>query len=463
VGLEEVGFKAIDTYVLEITLQQPVPFFIQVAGFRPTYRPFLEEHGILYGTSLDRTIFIGPFVLTTFEPQFRRVWEKNPHYYNADGVYITRIEDTYNVEAGLLAPVMFRRGDLDFATITADIVDQWMNDPETAHLVNPGRPATVPFIWYYGFNFWPQFGEEYGASQWDLAVNNTAFRRSILWGLDTYQAHLPVDPFAPEVFLQSTIVPEGFATVNGRDFIGFEPLAEFAYHPTWLFEPERALAYRDQAIEELTAQGVTFPIHVYMPYNPAGALGISWGMEVQVVAQQLTALFGPEYLEFTIEASASTNFLAEVRREGNFAFMKLNHGASVAPGDPEAGVFPWYTAPIFNWNHIDRASGEETQRLFAEYTALVDKAVAIPVANEERFMAFAEAEAFFIEHAFAIPYYVTGGGYHVRRYNIFEGYGAGPLESGMEGMKLLAEPLTGEQWRLLYADWQEERRSFSGE
>jgi len=459
VTLDDVGFKAIDTYVLELTLQQPVPFFINVAGFRPVYRPFLEEHGIMYGTSLDTTIFIGPWVLTTFEPQFRRVWEKNPYYYDADNIYLERIVDTYNAEAGLLAPVMFRRGDIDYAQITADIVDQWMDDPDTRHIVNPGRPATVPFIWYYGFNFWPQFDEFYEPGNWDIAVNNTAFRRSLFWGLDTYAAHLPVDPFAPEVFLQSTIVPEGFANVGGRDFIAFEPLEPYAFHPTWLFDPEKALAYRDQAVEELTAQGVTFPIKVFMPYNPAGALGITWALEVQVVAQQLTNLFGPEYLEFFIEASASTNFLTEVRREGRYAFMKLNHGASVAPGDPEAGVFPWFTAPIMNWNHIDQASGEEMQALFAEYTALVEIAHAIPVANYERYHAFAVAEAFLLEHAFVIPYYVTGGGYHVRRYNPFEGYGA----YEMEGLRLLVEPLTGEQWRLIYADWLEVRRNLDTE
>lgn len=33
------------------------------------------------------------------------------------------------------------------------------------------------------------------------------------------------------------------------------------------YQTDKAIEYRDKAIEELTAAGVTFPIKVFMPYN----------------------------------------------------------------------------------------------------------------------------------------------------------------------------------------------------
>ena len=448
-SLEDVGFKAVDRYVLEITLKQPVPYFLSVANYMPVYRPFLEQQGINYGSSLDTVIFIGPFVLTSFEPQFRRVYERNPYYFRAEEIFIEKIIDTYNAEASLLAPELFIRGEIDYAIISSDIIDIWMADPRLRDYVNPGRP-NHNFQWYYMFNFWPKFDIRYEPDNWDIAVNNEAFRKSLFWGLNRYTAYLALDPLNPELFLQSTITPAGFASVDGKDYVDFQPLAPYARHRSWLFEPTRALAYRDQAIRELSAQGVTFPIRMLMMYNPATA---GWGMEVQIVAQQILELFGPHYIQPIIEAGPAANFLVEVRREGRYAFMKGNNSA-VAPEDPASWV--WAFQPGMPWNFMDLATSEETGRIYERYQELVSYAESITSRSYERFLAFAEAEAHLLSHAMVIPYYTSGGGYHAFRYSIWEGFGVTTtsVRASYEGMRMLAEPLTAEQWRLFYADWQ---------
>ncbi|MCL2703462.1 MAG: ABC transporter substrate-binding protein [Defluviitaleaceae bacterium] len=459
VTLDEIGFKAIDKHTLEITLRFPVPFFLEYTPYYPAWRPFLEEQGVLYGTDLDRIIFIGPYVLTVFEPQYRRVYTKNPYYYNADGIFVERIIDTYNSEAGLLAPVIFMNNEIDYAVINAEIVDTWLDNPLFAPYVCSGRPDPS-FIWYYMFNFWPQFDEEYEPANWDLAVNNEAFRQSILWGLDTYRALLTTDAFNAHAYLGSTLTPVGYSVLGNVDYVDLPPLEDFAHHPTWLYDSDKALAYRDQAIAELTAQGATFPIKMLMPYNPSGSLGVAWALEVQVVAQQLQGLLGADYIEPIIVVGPATNFLADVRRMGNYAFMKGNNG-EVAHGDPQS--WTWAFEPStelrnVNWNFIDLATGAETQRVYSEWVELLEAAMAIRIKSEERYLAFAEAEAHLIRHALVIPYYQTGGGYYAYRYNPFDAYGQGGQPSWrFEGLRVLAEPLTSEQWELLYADWLAER------
>ena len=452
VSLDKVGYKAKDKYTLEVTLKAPIAFFLEVCTsyFMPVWRPFLEKQGILYGTELDKTIFIGPWVLTTWEPQFRRVYEKNPHYYNAKEVYIEKIIDTYNAEADLLAPELFMRGEIDYAQITSDIVDMWMQNPDTKNFVCPGKPD-YNYQWYYMFNFWPMFDSRFEPENWNLAVNNEAFRQSIFWGLDTYRAHLPIDPYAPEVYLQSTITPKDYASVAGKDYIDFAPLKDFARHKTWLFEPQKALKYKEQAMRELKAQGAKFPVKIFMTYNPTV---VTWSLEVQVVAQQLVELLGADYIEPIIEAGPSTNFLAEIRRGGKYAFMKGNNGA-VAPNDPESWVYAFQ--PGQNWNFIDKGTGTETKAIYEKYVELVTKAKAIPIKGEARYQAFAEAEAHLLSHALVKPYYTIGGGYHVYRTNLWDGFGDQIVK--YEGRKVLAEPMTNEQWKLLYADWQAEKQA----
>jgi oligopeptide transport system substrate-binding protein len=155
--VSQVGFRAVDTHVLEIELAFPVPYFLEMAGFIPAYRPFLEEMGRFYGTSNYTRLYIGPFVLTEFTPNFRRVWERNPFYWDVENVHLERVTGQFNAEALLLNHEMFRRGETDFAQITIDILDLWMNDADFSGFVNPGLP-TFGFPWYFMFNFDPQFG-----------------------------------------------------------------------------------------------------------------------------------------------------------------------------------------------------------------------------------------------------------------------------------------------------------------
>lgn len=54
-------------------------------------------------------------------------------------------------------------------------------------------------------------------------------------------------------------------------------------------------------MEELTAEGATFPVKVLMPYNPSST---NWDKECQVVEQQLEGLLGSDYIDVIVEAGA---------------------------------------------------------------------------------------------------------------------------------------------------------------
>lgn len=446
--METLGFKALDDYTVEITLVGALPYFPSKCGsYIPVPTDYFNELGSSYGLDNESMYYCGPYIMTTFEPQSQRVYVKNDNYWDKDNVYIEKITMIYNAEAATLAPEMFKRGEVDYAEISTDILDEWMNAEDTKNIVVPALPDTT-YMYYYGFNYDPQFDEEYEPSNWDIAVNNENFRQSLYWALDRYKAKLTADPYNAEEFLTNSITPRTWCNVDGKDFVDIGDMAAITARENWSFDADKALEYKEKAVEELTAAGATFPIVLYMPYNPASA---GWEKEVQVVKQQLEDLLGTDYIKCEIEAGPSTGFLSEVRRTGKYGFMKLNNGST--ENDPVAWVVAF--RPGNNWNFMDLAKGDETQALVQEYYQLVEDAKAVSEKSMERYEKFAKAEAFLLEHALVIPFSTDTYGYRVTRTNPFEGiYGS---DGRYKYMKVLAEPLTGEQYDKLYEDWKKEQ------
>ena len=117
---ETVGVKALDDYTLQYTLVEPVPYFLSMVTyvcFMPVNGDFLAEKGADFGvaTSNENILYCGAYVLSTFEPQQKRVYTKNETNWDAEHVYIDVIEQTYNKEATTIAPELFKRGEVDDA------------------------------------------------------------------------------------------------------------------------------------------------------------------------------------------------------------------------------------------------------------------------------------------------------------------------------------------------------------
>lgn len=462
--ISTLGFEVIDDYTFKVTLADVIPYFINTFNIFPVPTDYFLEMGEDYGMDNESIYYCGPYIMTTFEPQEQRVYEINPNYWDLDNVHIQKIIMKYNAEAATLAPEMFKRGEIDYADIGTDILDEWMKADDTKDIVIPGLPDTT-YMYYYSFCYNPQFDDAYEPDNYMKAINNENFRKSLYWGLDRHKAYLCLDPYNPDQFLTTTVTPRTWCSINGTDYVDLPALKEITNRPNYGFDPDKAKEYRDKAKEELEAIGVTFPVKLYMPYNPNTT---GWDKEVQVVKQQLEDLLGSDYIECIIEAGPATGFLSEVRRAGKYGFMKLNNGSN--EGDPCSWIKAFVDGA--NWNFmgdvlyegqlptVEREGSKsddnkDLQDLVTEYYGLLDKAKAITVKSQERYDAFAEAEQFLIDHAFVIPYAKDTYGYHVTRTNPFEQI------TGQDGrykyMHVLEEPLTNEQYQALYADWQEKQ------
>ena len=158
---------------------------------------------------------------------------------------------------------------------------------------------------------------------WAKAINNTNFRKSFLYGINNAVTLAVSAPEGYDGYKLNTITPPSFcATTDGVDYTKCGDLADI----TEFFDEAKAKEFRDAAVEELTAQGVTFPIKAQLPYNPSST---DWGKQCQVFKQQLEGVLndGFDFIDVVITEGPADSFLSAVRRNGKFEFLLCNWGA----------------------------------------------------------------------------------------------------------------------------------------
>jgi oligopeptide transport system substrate-binding protein len=145
--LNELGVKALDEKTLEVTLEQPVPYFLSLTTFA-TYLPqnqeFRESQGDNYGLEVENLIYNGPFVLSEWKHEEGWVMTKNENYWDKDSVTLTKI-NVKVVKDPATAVSLYETGQIDRVGLSAEFVDKYKADP---NFTTSGEPV----LFYFKFN-----------------------------------------------------------------------------------------------------------------------------------------------------------------------------------------------------------------------------------------------------------------------------------------------------------------------
>lgn len=93
-GLEQLGVVAKDARTLVVTLERVTAYFLDLCCFHttlPVHRKTVEAHPDKWITP-EFLVGNGPFVLKEWKPRERLVFGRNPHYWDAKNVRLTRID-----------------------------------------------------------------------------------------------------------------------------------------------------------------------------------------------------------------------------------------------------------------------------------------------------------------------------------------------------------------------------------
>lgn len=456
---EDLGVEAVDDLTLVYHLVKARPYFLtalQFGTYWPAPASLLAELGDAYGLDNYSMWFNGAYILSEFKPQEKRIYTKNVNNWDAEHVYIERIEQICNTEAATLEPEMFLRGEVDGAGIGSDIVADWMSDPEKSQMISTTR-VTGDYSYFFGFNFEPKFDAEYEPENWVIAVNNENFRKAVFHGIDRdgyIAAKYPGDD--PSIHKINTVTPKGFSVNEGKDYVFYGGLAKYTEGES--FDPELAVQFRDAAKAELEAAGCKFPIKVPVNYNTNST---TWANCTVVLEQQLEELLGADFIDIIVVPYSGSDFLNATRRNGNYALQELNWGADFM--DPETWADPFERKNNYNffchetdtYRVFQDTKTAETNALIDQYYELVDAAREETGDMNARYEAFAAAESFYIDHAIVVPGFISGGSYQATKLNAFEGQYAmmGQSPSRYKGQHVYKTAMSQDMFDAQYAEW----------
>lgn len=141
----EVGIVAIDDLTLEVTLENPTPYFLQLLdhySLFPVHRATIEQHGEpdergTRWTYAGNMVSNGAFKLTEWEINRAVIVDKNPHYYASDDVRLNRVV-FYPTENQTTEERMFRAGQLHYTgDVPIDKIETYRAAKNPALKINP--------------------------------------------------------------------------------------------------------------------------------------------------------------------------------------------------------------------------------------------------------------------------------------------------------------------------------------
>jgi oligopeptide transport system substrate-binding protein len=126
---KEVGVRAKDDWTLEVILEGPRGYFPVLAAYLaalPAHRGAVEKHGDKW-TEAANIVTNGPFTLEAWEHNKQVVLKKNPHYYGAKDVHLTRVViPIIPVASGALP---YENNELDMTALQSGDLKRLQSDP----------------------------------------------------------------------------------------------------------------------------------------------------------------------------------------------------------------------------------------------------------------------------------------------------------------------------------------------
>ena len=450
----EVGVRAVDDQTVEYTVKQPTPYFLKQLSF-PCFFPvngeFLEEQGEMFGIDKESALYCGAYLLTSYEPQSERVMEANPNYWNKDIISIGRLSYKYNAESNSIGAELFLRGEINDFALPGSILDEWMNDPEKKEMMRPNNLTNMSY--FIGFNFDPNYDEQYKPEDWKTAVNTESFPKSLFHALDRAAAIMTGEPYDPESKLLNTFTRRELVQADGVDYTMMGGLA--AYTEGESFDEAKALEYKEKAMEELSGK-VTFPIQILLPFSTSK---VDTANRMQVIEQQMEGLLGTDYIDIILESHPSTGFSAQVRRPGAYSMMEMGWGPDFA--DPLGMMNPVHTDSLDgSYMRVSMAEDLLDENGNSLFEAALDTADAETKNLAKRYELFAEAECMLLDKAILIPFYTSGGGYKASYLDPFSGYTSQMGRNGaikLKGAVILDEPMGMSEYPAALEQYEKDR------
>lgn len=438
-----VGVKAIDDYTVQYTLSQPESFWnskTTMGILMPVNEEFLKSKGDDYGqgTSPSSILYCGPYLIKSITSKSSAILEKNPTYWDADNVKISKVKLTYYDGQDSESLIRgFDNGDYTVARVFPNGSNY--KSVEKKHKDDIVYTDQGSSTYNLSFNIDRQAYEitkkttDAQKTSTKKAILNKDFRQAIMFAFNrkAYVAQTNGEAGANKV-IRNTFTPPNFVQIDGKQFGDAVEKDLEAYGDEWkgvsvadgkdtLYNPSKAKEEFAKAKADLQAQGVEFPIHLDLPTSSTYTEGIK---QAQSFKQSIESTLGAENIVIDLNMVSED----DLQRVTYFA-----ENASQQDWDlnNNLGWGPDYTDPS---SYIDITSGKSGENAnsyfgfdagtdnaaakaagFDEYNQLIEDAQKENTDVNKRYEKYAAAQAWLTDSALLIPIHSDGASPVVRK------------------------------------------------
>ena len=242
-GADAVGVRALSDHILEVELEHPVPYFVEVTTFftfLPVHRGSIERHGHVDAFRAENLVTNGPFRMSRYARRNVIELVRNEHYWAAEEVHFSRVRFLI-IEDDAAKVSAFEDGRVDWIDeLPANQVPLLRMRPDF-HSVN------LLGTYYYRFNVTrPPLDDVRVRRALSLAINREELCRCTLDDL-----YVPATSFVPP--MPGFTSPEGLVRYDPEE--ARRLLAEAGY-PGGQGLPRLTLLYNTSENHRIIAQAI---------------------------------------------------------------------------------------------------------------------------------------------------------------------------------------------------------------
>ena len=434
-----VGIEAPDDYTLVFTCPSACPYFDTVAAynsFYPVAPALIEELGVDGFRSCDNTTmwYNGPYVVEEYIQGNTKSYIPNPNYYDAANVSRFERFTVTMISDGSISLQLYQNRELDEVDLGESSITTIQSDPSNEYNQQLCEKRAKKFSYCFIFNYDKRNTDGTPDENWNKAIANKAFRQCFSKGMVLNKFFARYNPINPLKCENDFFTMKGLCyTSDGTDYtnlVAKEMGLDGEAYDGKTMKRLRAnngdiTELKKQAMEELSAIGVTFPVHCsyYILAGSTSALD-----SATVLKQCFTDSFGDDFIVLDIETFVSST-MKEVVAPKLQSFVHMGWGADF--GDPINFLTQiivhddnaYYSCNMTNIAGIVNNGPASYQKdlvaAYEKFTDLVNEGRAIVDDTDARYAAFAKAEAYFLDENLIFPtvYDITWCLTHVNEYS----------------------------------------------
>lgn len=412
--LEMVGIEAPDDYTLIYHCTTAKPYFDSVATYNclyPVSAAMIEQitpQGFKE-VSNDQLWYNGCYRLTSFIFNNEKVMERNESYWDKDCTLFDSVTIKM-VEGSDVSYQLYQAGEIDSVGLNESQFATIYNDPNHEYHDNLVETYPSKYAYVVHFNYNKRNDDGTDDANWNTAIANESFRQAWYYGLDFTEYMARYNPLNPNKQTLDTFTGRGLSyTSDGTDYTTL--VTDLLDHgasdrsdgqgKAARLNAEKFAEAKAKAMEELSAQGVTFPVQAdyFILSGSQTALDAA-----EVLKKVFSNCFGDDFVQLNIRTYVS-NMTQEVRNPRLQSFMINGWGADYADPQNYLGQMTYPDNNAFYSQYYENIpdAPANVQETFEEYTKLVREADAITEDLDARYAAFAQAEVYMLNHAMFIP------------------------------------------------------------